>query len=79
MILNEAVMLNIEAQLDFAHPEDHIWPLDVSLPATVLAGIMAGVDRGMKLGQVKLHRISWGVAVVSPGRLGDINRSAEEC
>lgn len=79
MILNKAVTLNIEAQLDLAHPEDHILPLDVSLPATVLAGITAGVDRGMELVQVRLHRITWGVAAVSPDRLGDINRGAEEC
>ena len=84
MEVNKAVVLSTEAQVDLvdlAHPADHIWPLDVSLPAAVLAGLPTGVNRGMEMGRIKPkpHRISWGVAAVSPDRPGDIDRGAEVC
>lgn len=51
-------MLSSDTQVDVAQPADRIWPIDVSLPATVIAGLADGVDSGMELGQVKLHRSS---------------------
>ncbi|MPD03559.1 hypothetical protein E2C01_099199 [Portunus trituberculatus] len=74
MVLDEAVAISIEAQVDLADTADY----DIPLLAAVLAGLAAAVNRGMEEGKVKPLGLIRCVTSVSSDRLGDLNSGAED-